>query len=64
MKFGIPYDPFIEVVMNSCLDFDLGWIYPFNLLILSLIGFELKSPSWLLCFVRPEHTQRCVFWCF
>ncbi|MFS7890129.1 hypothetical protein Hanom_Chr00s000007g01615161 [Helianthus anomalus] len=43
MKISIPYDPFTEVIANSCLDFDLG--------------FDLES-FWLLWRVRPEQTLK------
>ncbi|MFS7984981.1 hypothetical protein Hanom_Chr11g00993001 [Helianthus anomalus] len=60
VEFDIPYDHFTEVITNSCLDFNLGVIYPSNCLNFSLLGFEGES-SWLLWKFRPEHTLKmCV----
>ncbi|MFS7912771.1 hypothetical protein Hanom_Chr02g00133791 [Helianthus anomalus] len=63
MKFDIPYDPFSEVITNLFLDFDLGLIFPFNRLILCLLGLELES-SFGSCACLDQNTHlMCVFWC-
>ncbi|KAJ0753537.1 hypothetical protein HanPI659440_Chr09g0336941 [Helianthus annuus] len=63
VEFDIPYDHFTKVFTNSCLDFNLGVIYPSNCLNFSLLGFEGEAHRFSGYFDQNTHS-RCVFWCF